>query len=257
MAATLRDQLLPLANTLRNIPNVFGMRRYSATIRRRAWSGQQQGQGTATDFNIAIIPPPRVVEISEQLAKNSLTEIETSGMGNGMVIGKIYKLDQITPAFSQSTTVNGITTTTKGGLSAEQIRLWPYRDQGFVENLVSLVGDDGYLRECIQLNVEQYDPFNYSMLVKEISRPRTILMSSAITAASLTVVHGNTQQLVCTGTFNGGATSILTTLATWSSSATSVATVDIYGNVTGLTAGTTTIMGVVLGTTSTAVMTVT
>lgn len=255
MAASLRDQLLPLVNTLRGLPNVFGLRRYAVTMRRRVWSGQQQGEGVAIDYNIALLPPPRVNDISTQ--RMSITEMEQMGIGNGQVLGKLYEIDQITPRYTVTATVNGVTTTTAGGFLSEYLRLWPYRDQGYVENLVSMVGDDGYQRECVQVNVNQGDPFNYSMVAKEVSRPRSNLQFTAISPAVATVVRGSQLPLACVGTFNGGATSILTTLTTWTSSAANVASVDIYGNVTAIAAGSTTITAVALGITSTATLTVT
>ena len=253
---TLRDQLLGLANTLRGLPPAFGLRRFAVTVKRRTWGGQQQGEGTATDYSIGITPAPRVEDLSDQIGKMTPTEMELAGIGNGTVIGKLYKIDQITPYYSQATTVNGITTQVSGGFKAEMLRLWPYRDQGYVENLVTLVGDDGLLRECVQITVNQSNPFNYSMLVKEIDRPRSNLQTAAVTPATAAVRIGVTTALVCIGTFNGGGTSVLTTITTWTSSAPGVAAVDIYGNVTGLSAGVSTITGVVLGVTATATVTV-
>jgi Bacterial Ig-like domain (group 2) len=252
---SIRDSLLPALNSLRAIPATMGLRRFSVTIRRRVWSGLTPGEGTATDYDILLTPPPRVVDITERQMDN--TEGEYKAINSGVIFGNVYKIDRITPAFSSTVvccTSNGVATVSTGGYLAEQIRLWPNRDTGAVENLVALVGDDGYLRECEQVTFNQSDPFSYSMMAKEVDRPKTPLVSVAV--ASVSVVHGKTAQLVAIGTFNGGATSILTTLCAWSSSATSVATVDIYGNVTAVAAGTATITALVLGKTTTATVTV-
>jgi Big-like domain-containing protein len=245
----LRDSLLPVVDTLRALPNIFGVRRFAVTIRRRTWTGQVPGQGVATDYNIALIPPPRVRDQSASDRGMSPTEAELKAANSGVATGSVYRIDRITPRY---TTAAGVT----GGYLAEQIRMWPDTDTGAIENLVSIVGDDGYLRECIQITFEQDRAFGYSMNVKEIDRPRTPLVSIAITPATPTIVHGKTLQLTCNGTFNGGATSVLTVLTAWSSSNTSVATVDVYGNVTAVSAGSTIITGTCLGNEATATVTV-
>lgn len=246
----IRDDLLPVVDQLRALPGSsdFGLRRFAVTIRRRVWSGHQQGEGTATDHDIAILPLPRVRDVTAR--DMTLPEAEFKALNSNVIAGEIYKIDKITPRF---TNADGST----GGYLAEQLRLYPKRDTGLVENLIVLVGDDGYLRECEQIYFAQDRAFGYSMLVKEIDRPRTSLQSIAITPANPTVAHGSTQQLIATGTFNGGSTSVLTALSAWSSSAPLIATVDIFGNVTARSAGTATITALVLGKTSTTIVTVT
>lgn len=243
----LRDSLLPLVDTLRALPATFGLRRFAVTIRRRTWSGAQQGEGTATDHDIPLIPAPRVRDITNRDMSIPVAELRASSTGDTQ--GNIYRITGITPQYTNG----GVT----GGYLAEQIRLWPSKDTGGAENLVVLAGDDGYLRECSQLTFEQDRAFGYSITAREISRPRTSLQSIVITPANPSVVHGKTQQLVCTGTYSGGSTSVLTVLTAFTSSAPSVATVDIYGNVTALTAGTTTITAKCLGITTTTTITVT
>jgi uncharacterized protein YjdB len=180
----------------------------------------------------------------------TFSEAEYKATNTNTVVGQMYKIDRITPRYTTSTG-------TTGGYLAEQLRLWPNRDTGAVENIVSLVGDDGYLRECVQITLELPRAFGYSMLVKEVDRPRSYLTGVAVTPATPSVVHGTTQQLTATGTFSGGATSIVTALSAWSTSNASVATVDIYGNVTAVAAGTATITALVLGQSATATVTVT
>jgi len=131
--ATLRDQLLPLVNTLRGLPVTFGLRRFAVTVKRRMWSGAQQGEGTATEFSIPLIPAPRVRDITSR--DMTITDAEIRSVGQ--VVGNIYRIEKITPRF---------TSPTMGGYLAEQIRLWPGKDTGGSENIVCLVGDDGYLR---------------------------------------------------------------------------------------------------------------
>lgn len=247
--ATLRDSFLPVVDALRALPNTFGVRRFAVTIVRRVWSGSLPGEGTATDYVIALTPPPKVRDMTAQSRTLTPTEAELHAANSGNVTGNVYLVEKITPRYTSGNTV--------GGYIAEQIRLWPNRDQGAVENLVSLVGDDGYLRECVQISFEQDRAFGYSMLVKESDRPRTSLQSVSVTPATPTVAHGNTQQMIATGSFSGGSTSVLTTLSTWTSSNALVATVDIYGNVTAVASGTATITANVNGISGTATVTVT
>jgi uncharacterized protein YjdB len=176
------------------------------------------------------------------------TEAEMIAMNSGRVTGNIYRVDLITPAYK--------TATVSGGYTAEQMRLWPNRDTGAVENLIAMVGDDGYLRECVQASFEQDRAFRYTMIVVESNRPRTSLQSVSVTPSAPSLTVGKTQQLVATGTFSGGDTSILTLLTAWDSSNSAVAIVDIYGVVTAIAPGACVISANVLGIQATANLTV-
>lgn len=252
--ANLRDSLLPAVDSIRGFEAVFGTRRFAVTVRRRVWSGQVPGEGTATDYNISLTPKPRVRDVTDR--QLTASEAELLSANGQKFVGNLYKISQITPRYTPAST--GVVGGATGGYLAEQIRLWPNTDTGAVQNLVSLVGDDGYLRECEQLTFAQDRMLSYSMLVKEIDRPRTPLVSIAVapTSASLLAALAQQQQLTVTGTFNGGATSVLTVLSAWSSSAPTVASVDVYGNVTALSPGTATITALCLGQTATATITV-
>lgn len=245
---TLRDALLPLVDSIRTFEAVFGTRRFGVVVRRRVWSGGQPGEGTPTDTNITITPRPRVRDVT--VANLTPGEAEALAMSSNKVTGQMYRIEQITPHYTPATSgqPNGAT----GGYFAEQLRLWPNRDYGGVENLVSLVGDDGYLRECVQVTFEQDRMVNYKMLVKEYDRPRTQVQSVALSLPTgstgpLAAITRQQAQLTLTGTYAGGATGALTALALWQSSNASVATVDIFGNVTAVAAGTTSITATVLG----------
>lgn len=247
----LRDLLLPMVDSLRGFEAVFGTRRFLVNIVRRVWSGAQQGEGTATDTSISLIPKPRVRDVT---ASNlTLAEQEMMALGTNRVSGQLYRINKITPRYTPASAGGTVT----GGFLAEQLRLWPNRDTGYVENLVQLIGDDGYLRECTQVFLSQDRMFEYSMLVKEIDRPRTYLTSVTVTPSTSSIVHGTTQQMVCTGTFSGGAISVLTAISAWTTSNAAAATVDIYGNVTAVAAGSATITATVLGQTANTSVTVT
>lgn len=247
---SLRDSLLPVMDRLRVLPPTFGLRRFAVTVRRRLWSTQVPGEGTATDFNIVLTPAPRVRDIT--LGSMSKYEMEFKAANSDIVSGSLYRIDRITPRY---TNADG----SVGGYLAEQIRAWPNVDTGAIENFISLVGDDGYLRECIPVTFGQDRAFGYWMIVKESDRPRTVLTSIAITPTTASIASATSQalQLTCVGTFNGGATSTMTTLTAWSSSNPAAATVDTYGLVTAIAAGSTIITGNCLNNTSTATITVT
>jgi hypothetical protein len=245
---TLRDDLLPVADELRQLPVDFGLRRYTVTIRRRIWSGTYPGDGTATNQDIALSPLPRVRNSfsSASLSPAALQYI----LANGNVIDdRYYKIDRITPAYNDGTV--------SGGYTAQQLRLRPSPDSKSIEEIVVLVGDDGMRRDCVQVTFEQDRAFRYTMLVHESDRPRVALSSLAITPVSPSVVHGNKVQLMATGTFADGTTSDLTPLVVWSSATPAKATVDVLGNVTAVAAGTSVITAALADITATDTVTVT
>lgn len=247
---TIRDALLPVVDLLRELPNTFGLRRYAVTIRRRVWSGTYPGDGTPTDQDIVITPIPRV--------RNSFSSATMSPqamqylLANGNVIDdRYYKIDRITPTYS---VVGGVS----GGYSPKQLRTIASPDLKNVEEIVVLVGDDGYKRDCVQVTFEQDRSFGYTMLVHETDRPRAALTSLAVTPASPSpsVAVGKKLQLTATGTFNDGSTSDLSPLVVWSSGTPSHATVDLLGNVTGVAAGTSVITAALAGISATVTVTV-
>jgi phage tail sheath protein FI len=63
------------------------------------------------------------------------------------------------------------------------------------------------------------------------------LKSIAITPASATILSGQTQQFVATGTLSDGTTSVVTSTATWKSSAPSAATINPTGLANAVAAG--------------------
>lgn len=244
----LRDNLLHVVDLGNKLSAKFGLSRFSVTIRRRVWSGNQPGQGTASNVDIVLTPPPRVRD-AFSTGQLSPQEMEYLAANNNVVQGHLYRIDKITP---QYTNTDG----TQGGYSVEQVRMWPNRDARHIEEVVCLVGDDGYLRECMQVSFEQDRAFGYSMLVKEQDRPRTPVQSLAVTPSPAAVGVAAKLQLIATATFVGGATSLVTPLVQWSSSNAAVATVDLFGVVTGVGAGTATITATWLNVSSATSLTV-
>lgn len=87
--------------------------------------------------------------------------------------------------------------------------------------------------------------------------PGATLTLIAVTAATPTVIVGNTDQMVATGTFSDGSTKNLTAYVTWSSSSMSIATVTTTGGlVTGVAAGSASIAAALTGVTGNMTITV-
>lgn len=91
--STLRDDLLPTADSLRSLFGQFGVARYTATIRRRTWSGSAPGAGTASVADTPIVTassnPPLVTFVTAR-------EIASSG---GTYREGDFRIGEITPAF--------------------------------------------------------------------------------------------------------------------------------------------------------------
>lgn len=249
----IRDDLLPLVDELRAIPGSsdFQLRRYAVTIRRRVWSGTYPGDGTPVDQDIVLTPLPRV--------RNSFSSASLSpqamqyALANGNIISdRYYSIDRITPAYIDASNNN-----TPGGYSPQQLRTIASPDLKNVEEIIVLVGDDGYKRDCVQVTFEQDRSFGYSMLVHESDRPRAGLSSLSIPTTPLTVATGSKLQLTARGTFDDGDTSDLTPLAVWASGTPAKATVDLLGNVTGVAPGTSVITATLSGQTASVTVTVT
>lgn len=234
--STIRDALLPVASNLRGLPSSpFGLRRFIVILRRRVWSGQYVNDGTVTTQDITITPLPRVRNSfsSRGISPAALEYILQNGT---VILDRLYTIDKITPAFVN----NG----TPGGYSSAHLNMRPNPDVKNVDPVVILVGDDGYARECVQMSLEQDRAFHYKMLVRESDRPRTALVSLAMTPSSPTVDHTASVpkvQIAGLGTFEDGQTSDLSPICIWSTSNPTVATVDLLGVVTGVSAGTATI----------------
>lgn len=238
----LRDDLLPLVDLGNELAAEFGLSRFAVTVRRRVWSGSKPGDGTATNNDLALTPPPRVRDAFTEKPL-SPQELEYLSANGNVIQGHLYRIDWIPPAYVKA---DG----SQGGYSAEQLRMWPNRDARHIEEVVVLVGDDGLARECVQISVEQDEAFGYAMLVKEQDRPRVQLQSIAVMPAPASVLVAGNIQMVATGTFNGGSTSRLTSLVAWVSSNPTVATVDLLGVATGIAPGTTNLTASLLGITS-------
>ena len=83
------------------------------------------------------------------------------------------------------------------------------------------------------------------------------LQSIALTPVSPTIIAGQSQQFIATGTYSDGSTQVVSDLATWSSGTTSVATINSSGKAKGINAGTTNITASIGGVVGETTLTVT
>lgn len=141
MTQTIRDKLLPTVDKLRQLPNRFGIRRYTVTIRRRTWSGGAPGRGVATDADTVLFPVPRVRVMSTD-------EIAASG---GTYREGDFVINAITPSYGA------------GGYTPAQLNLRP---NGPAEDVtVILTGDEGTV-ECDVVQLWFHRAFNYHVVVR-------------------------------------------------------------------------------------------
>ena len=145
---TLRDDLLPVCDSIRGLYSAFGIARYTLAIRRVAWSGGRKGLGTPTTTNIAIVDAtggsPMIVPVST-------AEIAASGGTYGQ--GDL-KVTGITPAY---------TVPTAGGYTPAQLSLVPTNDSEDVFYVA--VGDEGELH-CTLVDSRFNDPIEYTLVIR-------------------------------------------------------------------------------------------
>lgn len=143
---TLRDDILPVVDEMRQIPDDLGLRRYSLTMRMRRWSGGKPGLGSPTDTDLEILPRPKVrVMTTKEIAQSA----GTYRMGD-------FKVEKITPNF--------ISDTERHGFKPSDLDVEADEDQ---EDVVAvLVGDEGEI-ECTVVEYHFDLPFNYWMVLRE------------------------------------------------------------------------------------------
>lgn len=144
--ATLRDGLLPALDALRGIPNALGLRRYTVTLRARTWSGAYPGEGTVTDTDVVINPPPRVRVLSSR-------EVANSG---GTYREGDFMITAITPRYTAPTT---------GGSTPAMLNITPNTIPQDVA--IIMAGDEGTL-ECQAVKFLFDRAFRYSIVARVI-----------------------------------------------------------------------------------------
>lgn len=152
MASTLRDDLLPVVDEMRQIPDDLGLRRYSVFFRVRTWSGGKPGLGDPKDVDTYIVPKPKVRQLSTKEVAESAGTYEAGD----------YMIDKITPRFVDE--VTGV----PGGYTPGQLRPLPAGDNQDVS--IILVGDEG-LVECTPVNYNFDKAFRYSIVARKRRLP--------------------------------------------------------------------------------------
>lgn len=138
-----RDNILVPLDAARSIIAGLGLRRYTVTVRRRAWSGGQPGAGTATNTDLVLSPTPRVRTLAPR-------EVAASG---GTYEEGDYRVDKITPAFLGPP---------PGGYTPAQLHPEP----GAAEDVVVvLAGDDG-AKVCTIVGAPADRAFGYELIVR-------------------------------------------------------------------------------------------
>ena len=221
---SLRDNLLVVADSLRALPNTFGLRRYSVTLRRRVWSGATKQQGTPVDQDIVLSPPPKVRDMFSGSNGGGWMQQEYILQHGHVITDRYFMITKITPAYVDQN--SGRT----GGYTPAQIRMEPPPDSANIECLVILLGDDGVRRECAQLSLDLDRAFGYGMMVKEEDRPTTTLRTMSLTLVGL--------QLVVAGTFDDGQTHDVTASCTFTTDAPGVASPLVTGLIVSAAPGT-------------------
>lgn len=138
-----RDNVLKPIDKARAIVANLGLRRYTVTIRRRAWSGGAPGAGVATHTDLLLSPTPRVRALAPR-------EVASSG---GTYEEGDYRVDKITPTFLGPP---------PGGYTPAQLNPEP----GAAEDVVVvLAGDDG-TKVCTIVGAPADRAFGYELIVR-------------------------------------------------------------------------------------------
>lgn len=144
---TVRDGILPIIDNARGIIANLGLRRYTATIRRRTWPGGRPGSGNAVNTDLVITPTPRVRVVSAR-------EIASSG---GTYQEGDYRIDRITPRYTGATS---------GGYTPEQLK--PVITAADEDVVVVLAGDEQLVKVCAFVGPVMFDrAFGYSLVVRQ------------------------------------------------------------------------------------------
>lgn len=64
---TVRDDLVPVVDSARQVIADMGLRRHEVIVQRRIWSGAQLGLGTVTTQELILTPTPKVSDVPERL----------------------------------------------------------------------------------------------------------------------------------------------------------------------------------------------
>lgn len=144
---SLRDDLLPVVDELRQLPDDFGIRLYSVILRTRTWKSGKPGIGQPTIVDVEILPKPRVRLLSTK-------EVAESG---GTYHAGDFKVEKITPKYAPAL-ADGRT----GHTPAELVQVVTAAAQDVA---IVLTGDEGPI-ECTAVEYHFDRPFNYWMVAR-------------------------------------------------------------------------------------------
>lgn len=144
---TLRDKLLPTIDRLRELPDAFGLRRYTVTLRRRRWASGVVGRDEKYSWvDVAITPKPRVRLLSTE-------EVASSG---GTFTNGDMRVDKITPKYLVPFL---------GGYAPDDLKLVPKAGE---DVCILLEGDDGKGEyQIVQIKIDR--AFTYSLVVRSVT----------------------------------------------------------------------------------------
>jgi hypothetical protein len=141
---SLRDDLLPVVNGLRDLPGDFGLRRYSVTLVRRTYAERVGDGSIPTAASVTLSPAPRVRVVSTR-------EVAESG---GTYQDGDLRVDRITPRLADGS----------GGYAPSDLDYESTTDRD--EVVIVLTGDDGVSREGTLVKKNFDRAFGYSLVVR-------------------------------------------------------------------------------------------
>lgn len=152
---SLRDDLLPLVDELRALPGELGFRPFtSVVLRTRTWSGEEPGDGTPTDVNLALETGGQVVKVAQLTSR----EVQASA---GRYTQADFKVGPLTPQHTREDT-------TTGGYTPTQLA--PSTTARNVERHIILTGPGEPGSEWIIVGETFTGSFRYSLIIRRTER---------------------------------------------------------------------------------------
>lgn len=141
-----REDLLPVFNELRDLPNDFGLNRYAVKVRVRTYQSTIGDTDNPVVNDTAIEPRPKV-----ELQSPNANQMSGNMMSGGTVFDRYFKVSSITPKHSA------------GGYTPQQLKpaISPNQDLCYV-----LTGDDGVDIECTLVEWDFSGAFGYKLTLQ-------------------------------------------------------------------------------------------
>lgn len=238
--ATLRDALLPIVDTIRGIPVIFGLRPHITLVLIRTWSGERPGIGTFIDTTVGL-------KVSGGLGFVKVRNVQQHEViaSGGLYTDQDLIVGPITPPYQGSATDNDSIALFDPPTTANATEIhFNIQGPGY-----SLAGD--WFKKIAQRTDQS---FRYMLWIRKTGEifqntATSLLISITVTPSSLVTALG-TIQYTATGTYKDSSTRDITTIVTWTSTSTSIATISNSSGSNGLATllavnGTTTIKAAV------------